>query len=285
MKKRWYIAATACAICVTAACVLVPPALFRIQDQEAIGRVHTEAAEQSGGQDKHTLTLAEKLEFYDEATSYSYDGYQKISSIPVEQGTRLYRSVIWDVCRAELDKLAELDLIPERVDVSAIEKRYAASYFYLNTMDPSQNMIAWTAELISEDFEIMLHIDDETEKILKLLYRRTDRNAGADETIAARADLEATAEKWAEYLGMEYGGRVQRNTAVVPADSSVSAAAGSADADGYAVSDKRIKTQESGLPGAWIQVRYTAGEAAVEVMLAAYPAGYSFGSFGAMYGL
>lgn len=284
MKKRWYIAATACAVCVTSACILVPPALFRIQDREALGRVHTEAAKQSGGQDKHTLTLAEKLEFYDEATSYSYDGYQKISSIPVEQGTRLYRSVIWDVCRAELDKLAELDLIPERVDVSAIEKRYAASYFYLNTMDPSQNMIAWTAEFIGEDFEIMLHIDDETEKILKFLYRRTDGKAGADETIAVQADLEATAEKWAEYLGMEYGGRVQRNTAAVSADAG-SAVGSSAAADGYVVSEERIKTQEYGLPGAWIQVRYTAGETAVEVMLAAYPAGYSFGSFGAMYGL
>ena len=276
MKRQvQYIITAAVVLCFAAGCTLLPLAIFGVQDQELVGRVHTETVEETVSPIRHTMSIVEKLKFYAKSNTYLHDGSEHISAIPLEQGARLNQETVWTVCQEELSRLAALGLAPERQrEMLTNEKRFANSFFYIDTDDPTQNMIAWNLEFADNEGGVLVHLDDETGKILKYMYRFSN-------DALWKEGLDVVAEKWAEYLGVDYRGVREEGESSSAASITLPYNYKAYDDTEDEFEQKVIERAESENR---ILARYAIDGTEVSYPLVKYQNGYSFGDFGFMYG-
>lgn len=173
-----------------AAGFILPIKFMEWQDAKRLEKIEIEAATKVMLSTQMDMTLIEKIQLMTN---------EKVSKVALVNGKNYNQSNIEEKLKEELQKLNELGIL--ELDVREI--RYGESWLrmYVDPEDGGKSMLLWKAYLVTEDYELVLSMDDGTGKIIDIekqyYYSQDD-----DFRIKSRADeLVNIAEKWGEYLG------------------------------------------------------------------------------------
>lgn len=211
-------------ITVMAGCILLPSYVSHGQDKSILEESWTEELSLTQDGYRHQLTTYEKLQLLLFGYFSNDEDGQVIVTPPqqtindTEQG-----SAFWERCTDEVEKVQEMGICPLpdiRYDLTHLEARM---YNFINTETPSVYLELWVVYMMTEYGSLVVYMDEETGKIYSI-YSDTELGyyesilESDQEEISRKAavniqdgsivldNMEDTARKWGEYLGLEYVG-------------------------------------------------------------------------------
>lgn len=173
---------------------VLPSELMKWQDEKRLEHSESREAEEVVLEAGTDLTMIEKLQLMQKST---------VTALEMEQGKHYSHETILEKAEKELQKLEALGLI----DLESQEKYWVIFQiqFFVDTEDGTKSMILWTLSVTTDNFYLVISMDDETGKILSL-YQMDFADAPGQKTGKPEiesddsAELYEAAEKWAEYL-------------------------------------------------------------------------------------
>lgn len=151
--------------------VIAPSAISGYQDRKVIDNIMTEPIEQST-----IVAQSGNLEVID-CIDFIYHSGVDINAkmIMLDEGNQFTWDTIYDHFIEELDKLEKLGALPRvESDIGDPDRIIISPELYINVNDISQSIIFWNISYQDDWLNIKILMDDESGKIMSLVYETKD---------------------------------------------------------------------------------------------------------------
>lgn len=179
-------------------CMVLPMELMKWQDEKRLDSIETEIAAEVKLDLQAQMTLAEKFELKNN---------NRASVVFLINGKNYDQGTITKKIEEELNKLGEAGII----DCDEINFKYSEMVLrmYVDPEDGAKSMLLWSVYMSMEDAELLVLVDDESGKIINIEQWYTTNSSGYDSSIEIkkainRDEMMGMAQKWGEYLGLEF---------------------------------------------------------------------------------
>lgn len=179
-----------------AICFTFPTALMKWQDKNLLEKIETEEAEVVKLDLQADMTLAEKIELKTNNMA---------SIIGLVNGKNYDQRSITGKIKEELEKLNEIGMV--KYDGQDTSFSDIMLNMYVNPEDAAKSMLLWTAVMYIDGEYIVVLVDDESGKIINIEQWYATYSESGDFDIRVDIDkkeMADMAEKWGEYLGLEF---------------------------------------------------------------------------------
>lgn len=198
--KRYLITVMILAM-LTIAGFTIPSLLFEWKDGQRLENSEIEASEEVVLVSQTNMTIIEKLQLL---------GSSMVTTIEMETGKNYTKEEMIVHVQKELKTLSELGIL--EVDRSKLAYGIDRIGFWIDVQGGTKSMLLWEIRAESETGKLQMLVDDETGKILTVTHIKYLADVSSSEGMEVivekkvpeyEGELEAVAEKWAEYLGVE----------------------------------------------------------------------------------